>query len=246
MIKKIPLDQAFNGYPIVIAWSTLTEGVSSMCGRLSIATGSDILQVRFNVEIAEDLQPRYNAAPTQNLPVILNDEPRTINLCRWGLIPYWAKEEKIGSRMINARAETLLEKPSFRNAFKKKRCLVLADGFYEWKKTSDRKRPYRITMKSNEPFALAGIWDVWTTPDGEALRSFSIITTEPNDLMKDLHHRMPAILKRENEERWLQDIDASAAQEMLEPYPGDDLQAYPVSTLVNSPRNDTEAIIQPV
>ncbi len=217
-----------------------------MCGRLSIATGSDILRVRFNVEMTEDLQPRYNAAPTQYLPVILNHEPRTINLCRWGLIPYWAKEQKIGSRLINARAETLLEKPSFRNAFKKQRCLVLADGFYEWKRVSDIKRPYRITMRNNEPFAMAGIWDVWTTPDGEELRSFSIITTEPNDLIKDLHNRMPAILKKENEDRWLQDIDSSAAQEMLEPYPGDDLLAYPVSSLVNSPRNDTEAITQPV
>ena len=217
-----------------------------MCGRLSIATGSDILRVRVNVEITEDLQPRYNAAPTQYLPVILNEEPRSINFCRWGLIPYWAKEAKIGSRMINARAETLLEKPSFRNAFKKQRCLVLADGFYEWKKTPDEKRPYRITMKNNEPFALAGIWDAWRTPEGEELRSFSIITTEPNDLMKDLHNRMPAILDKENEERWLQDIDPSAAQDMLEPYPGDDLQAYPISTLVNSPRNDSEAIIKPV
>ena len=148
--------------------------------------------------------------------------------------------------MINARAETLLEKPSFRNAFKKQRCLVLADGFYEWKRTPDQKRPYRITMKNNDPFALAGIWDVWITPEGEELRSFSIITTEPNDLMKDLHNRMPVILKRENEDRWLQDIDPSEAQEMLEPYPGDDLQAYPVSTLINSPRNDTEAIIKPL
>ena len=217
-----------------------------MCGRLSIATASDVLRIRFNVRITEDLQPRYNAAPTQNLPVILNDEPGTIKMCRWGLIPYWAKDQKIGNRLINARAETLLEKPSFRNPFKKNRCLVLADGFYEWEKTADAKKPYRITMKNNEPFALAGIWDLWTTPEGEDIRSFSIITTEPNELMKDLHNRMPAILKKENEKRWLQGIDSSEAQKMLEPYPGNDLTAYPVSSLVNSPRNDTEDVIQPL
>ncbi len=148
--------------------------------------------------------------------------------------------------MINARAETLLQKPSFRSPFKKQRCLVLTDGFYEWEKTSDGKVPHRISMKDNEPFAFAGIWEVWKTPGGEDVKSFSIITTEPNELMKPLHNRMPVILKQENEEKWLQEIDISEAQKMLEPYPFEDLEAYPISTLVNSPRNNTEEIIKPL
>ena len=217
-----------------------------MCGRFSISTPTEILRVRFNVPRAEDLKPNYNAAPTQNLPVILNSEPTTINLCRWGLIPFWAKEERIGNGMINARAETLLQKPSFRTPFKKQRCLVLADGFYEWKRTSDRKIPHRISMRDHEPFAFAGIWEVWKTPDGEDVKTFSIITTEPNELMKPLHHRMPVIMKQENEEKWLQEIDISEAQKMLEPYPFEDLEAYPISTLVNNPRNNSEDIIKPL
>ncbi len=167
-----------------------------MCGRYSIFTPKNALQIRFNALRAEALKPTYNAAPTQNLPVILNSEPTTINLCRWGLIPSWAKEERIGNRMINARAETLLQKPSFRIPFKKQRCLVLTDGFYEWKKTSDGKIPHRVSMRDDEPFAFAGIWEVWKTPDGEDVKSFSIITTEPNELMKPLHNRMPVIIRQ--------------------------------------------------
>ncbi|MEE8348617.1 MAG: SOS response-associated peptidase, partial [Acidobacteriota bacterium] len=217
-----------------------------MCGRFSISTPTDILKVRFKVLRCEDLKPNYNAAPTQNLPVILNRDPAAINLCRWGLIPGWAREEKLGNKMINARAETLLQKPSFRSPFRQRRCLVLADGFYEWKGTSEKKIPYRITMKSGEPFALAGLWDEWRTPDGESLRSFTIITTDPNPLMKPLHRRMPVILSRENEARWLQEIDITEAQKMLEPYPLDDLEAYPISTLVNSPGNNSEKVMRPM
>ena len=217
-----------------------------MCGRYSIFTPTDTLKIRFNVPRAEALQPTYNAAPTQNLPVILNSEPTTIKLCRWGLIPSWAKEERIGNRMINARAETLLQKPSFRTPFKKQRCLVLTDGFYEWEKTSAGKIPHRVSMRDNKPFAFAGIWEVWRTPDGEEVMSFSIITTEPNDLMKPLHNRMPVIIKQANEEKWLQEIDISEAQKMLEPYPLEDLEAYPISTLVNSPKNNSEDIIKPL
>ena len=201
---------------------------------------------RFKVLLTEDFRPNYNAAPTQNLPVILNSDPTTISLSRWGLIPSWAKEQKIGNRMINARAETLLQKPSFKTPFRKHRCLVLADSFYEWKKTSDGKIPHRIALKDNQPFAFAGIWEVWTNPDGQEIRSFSIITTEPNQLMKPLHHRMPVILKKENEGKWLQEIEISEAQAMLEPYPLEDLEAYPVSTLVNSPRNNSEEVLQPL
>ncbi len=217
-----------------------------MCGRYSIFTPTDILKIRFNVQRAEALKPTYNAAPTQNLPVILNSDPETIQTCRWGLIPSWAKDQKIGNKMINARAETLLQKPSFRTPFKKQRCLVLADGFYEWKETLSGKIPHRISMRDNEPFAFAGIWEVWKTPDGEDVNSFSIITTEPNELMKPLHNRMPVILRKENEGKWLQEIDTSEAQKRLEPYPFEDLEAYPISTLVNSPRNNSKDIIKPL
>jgi putative SOS response-associated peptidase YedK len=217
-----------------------------MCGRFSIFTPAETLKVRFNVLRTAEFMPTYNAAPTQSLPVIMNNEPMTIDLCRWGLIPRWAKEQKIGNKMINARAETLLQKPSFRGSFKQRRCLVLADGFYEWMKTSDQKIPYRISMRDNGPFAFAGIWDVWRTSEGKALRSFSIITTEPNELMRPLHNRMPVILRKENERRWLQDIEIQEAQTMLAPYPFDDLEAYPISTLVNSPRNNSEDVIHPL
>jgi putative SOS response-associated peptidase YedK len=216
-----------------------------MCGRFSISTPTDILKVRFKVQRCEDLTPNFNAAPTQRLPVILNSEPAAINLCQWGLIPGWAREPTIGNKMINARAETLSQKPSFRDPFKRHRCLVLADGFYEWKKVSEKKIPYRISMKTNEPFAFAGIWDEWRSPEGECLRSFAIITTEPNPLMKPLHHRMPVILSRENEAGWLQELDVSKAQKMLKPYPLDELEAYPVSSLVNSPRNNSAEVMKP-
>ena len=193
----------------------------------------------------EEFKPTYNAAPTQSLPVITQDEPRTIDLYRWGLIPNWAKEPKVGNQMINARAETLLQKPSFRDSFKRRRCLVLTDGFYEWKQTSNQKIPYRISIRDNNLFAFAGIWDVWRTLGGETLRSFSIITTEPNQAVRSLHNRMPVILKKDNEHRWLQDIDTQEAQSMLEPYPLDDLKVYPISTLVNNPRNNSEDVIRP-
>ena len=217
-----------------------------MCGRFSIFTPAETLKGRFNVLRTAEFMPTYNAAPTQSLPVIMNNEPMTIDLCRWGLIPWWAKEQKIGNKMINARAETLLQKPSFRDSFKQRRCLVLADGFYEWMKTSDQKIPYRISMRDNGPFAFAGIWDVWRTSEGKDLRSFSIITTEPNELMRPLHNRMPVILRKENEHRWLQDIEIQEAQTMLAPYSFDDLEAYPISTLVNSPRNNSEDVINPL
>jgi len=217
-----------------------------MCGRFSISTPTDTLMKRFKVPRPENFKPNYNAAPTQNLPLILNSDPSTISLGRWGLIPSWAKEQKIGNGMINARAETLLQKPSFRTSFRKHRCLVLADGFYEWQKTPDGKIPHRIARKDNQPFAFAGIWGEWTNPDGEEICSFSIITTEPNQLMKPLHHRMPVLLKKENEEPWLQEIEISKAQAMLEPYPLEDLEAYPVSTLVNSPRNNSEEVLLPL
>ena len=142
--------------------------------------------------------PRYDAAPTQSLPVILDEDPHHIAMLRWGLIPSWAKSPDVGYKMINARAETLAEKPSFRSAFKSRRCLVLADGFYEWPKTGAEKTPLRITLASGLPFAFAGLWDCWQSPADESVRTFTIITTTPNELMSRFHHRMPVILRPED------------------------------------------------
>ena len=164
---------------------------------------------------------------------------------RWGLIPFWAKDPKIGARMINARAETVAEKPAFRNALKKRRCLVLADGYYEWQKTPVGKRPYRIVLRSGEPFAMAGLWEKWKDHQGNVVPSCTIITTEANDSLAPIHNRMPVILPRDKEEQWLDlDIeDAAVLTHMLAPSPDDALGAYEVSTLVNYAGNDGPEVI---
>jgi putative SOS response-associated peptidase YedK len=161
------------------------------------------------------------------------------------LIPFWAKDEKIGSKMINARAESIEEKPSYRNAFRQRRCLVLADGFYEWK-DKNGKTPYRITLKDHQPFAMAGIWETWKNPEGKMIHSFSIITTSANELMKSIHDRMPVILPPEFEETWLKSDDPREIRELLQPFESEKMQAWEVSKLVNSPRNDNPAVILPV
>ncbi len=219
-----------------------------MCGRFSIFADPERLAERFAASLPpEGLAPRYNAAPTQNLPVILNEEAGAIQLLRWGLVPFWAKDPSIGNRMINARAETLAEKPSFRNALHKRRCLVLADGFYEWQQTAYGKVPMRITLESGAPFAFAGLWETWRSPEGETLRTFTIITTEPNALLAPIHNRMPALLLPEHEQLWLDDrAHQEAWLDALRPYPADRMAAYPVSTRINSPANDDPAVVAPV
>ncbi|HHN47429.1 MAG TPA: SOS response-associated peptidase [Bacteroidales bacterium] len=217
-----------------------------MCGRFSLTSSEAILNERFRLAGgAVPYVARYNCAPTQNLAVITNDEPGCLQFFRWGLIPFWAKDEKIGNKMINARAESIAEKPSFRNAFRSRRCLVPADGFYEWK-SDNGKIPYRITLKSNEPFAMAGIWETWKSPSGSNIHSFSIITTAANALMQPIHERMPVILPPEAEETWLSGNNAEEIRALLKPYDPDLMQAYQVSKLVNSPRNDNPAIILPL
>ena len=211
-----------------------------MCGRFTIFADPGRLAERFDASLPPDgLRPRYNAAPTQSLPVLLNEGDRVIQLLRWGLVPFWAKDASIGSQMINARAETLAEKPSFRNALKKRRCLVLADGFYEWKKTTTGKAPMRISLASGEPFAFAGLWEIWDAPEGDKLRTFTIITTTPNDLVEPIHNRMPVILRPELEPLWLDnDADKDAWLDVLRPYPAELMTAYLVSKRVNFVSND--------
>lgn len=223
-----------------------------MCGRFTLTVQLKDLRRRFNA-LAEDsleVRPRFNIAPTQTIPVIRREaEGRKIRKLRWGLIPRWAKEASIGQRMINARSETLTEKPSFRPLLYRHRCLIPADGYYEWSKTdTGKKQPYRIIIGDGELFAFAGLWDRWVSPEGKAVETFTIITTQANEKLSRIHHRMPVILPRSAEDLWLDSEvrDPNFLRELLVPYPDDSIGLYPVSTLVNSPRNDTEACIQPV
>lgn len=217
-----------------------------MCGRYSFAVEDELIRERFGVTVRSAIyKARYNCAPSQNLAVVSTGDPHTLNFYRWGLIPFWAKDPAIGHKLINARSETITEKPSFRNAFKQQRCLVLSDGFYEWRK-SPEKTPFRITLKQGEPFAMAGIWDQWNSPTGEPIHSFSILTTGPNSLMASIHNRMPVILHKKDEPRWLAPSGETELLELLVPYPADHMKAYAVSNLVNSPKNDSPEVMWPV
>ncbi|UCF29428.1 MAG: SOS response-associated peptidase, partial [Chloroflexota bacterium] len=195
----------------------------------------------------EDFPPRYNVAPTQPVAVVPNDGTNRLDFFNWGLIPFWAKDPKIGSRLINARSETIAEKPSFRGSFKYKRCLILADGFYEWQKQpgSKTKIPMYIHLKDRAPFAFAGLWDSWNSKDGSEIKSCTIITTQPNELVEQIHNRMPVILSPEGYAAWIQEgeNDPELLKSLLHPYPSEEMAAYPVSTKVNSPQNDTPEVI---
>lgn len=196
-----------------------------------------------------ELAPRYNIAPTQPVATVLVvTGDRRMRRMRWGLVPHWAKDLLIGSRMINARAETVAEKPSFRRAFRERRCLVLADGFYEWRREGKRKQPMYVARKDREPFAFAGLWETWRPPDGgEAVESCTIITTEANEVVAAFHHRMPVILDAEGVDAWLdEDADEAALLELLRPCPAGLMEAWPVSDVVNSPAHETARCIEPV
>jgi putative SOS response-associated peptidase YedK len=220
-----------------------------MCGRFTLATNTQKLAEAFaKFEVPADLPPRYNVAPSQPVAVVANNGQHKVEFFQWGLIPSWAKDPKIGNQMINARAETLAEKASFKNAYKRRRCLVLADGFYEWKKEGDHtKTPVYIRLASGEPFAFGGLWEMWQTAE-DFILSCTIITTPPNELMAQIHNRMPLILPREAYEQWLDPAERTPDQlnSLLKPYPAELMTAYPVSRLVNSPKNDSPALIEPV
>ena len=222
-----------------------------MCGRYSQSETLSKLVKRFELKgpLPEDLQPRYNIAPSQLAPVVvLQEEPR-LELFQWGLIPAWMKDPWMGPRMINARAETLTTKRSYSRPFKRSRCLVPADGFYEWKTQPGGKikTPMRIRLRSQELFAFAGLWDSWRDDYGKELRSFTIITTDANETVSPIHLRMPAILKPEDEAAWLDPTTgAEQLSAMLGPYANDELEAYEISKLVNSPQNDSPDCFNPV
>ena len=200
------------------------------------------------VRLAWNPKPRFNIAPTQSVPVILNESPDELTELYWGLVPFWAKDMKIGSSLINARAETVATKPAFRDAYKRRHCLVPADGFYEWKHEGKLKIPHRVVLKSREPFAFAGIWDKWKSPDGREVMSFSIITSESNDLMKTIHTRAPVILDAAHEETWLEPsvTDPQILLPLLKPFPADDFEIYQVSRYVSNSSNKGEDCIKPL
>lgn len=217
-----------------------------MCGRFSLTVNEAELNERFHLSGGtEPYVARYNCAPTQALAVITNSGNYKMNYMRWGLVPSWAKDLGIGAKMINARAETIMEKASFRAAFSHRRCLVPATSFFEWKQEIV-KTPYVIQLVGGELFSMAGIWEEWKSPEGGLVKSFSIITTEANNLMKPLHDRMPVILSQSNEKLWLSDIPPGELSGLLLPFPDERLELFPVSNLVNSPRNELPDVLLPV
>lgn len=223
-----------------------------MCGRYSIIPEADAWVSAFDLSPADEEEiskwtPDYNVAPGRDVPIVrMHAEKGGLEVIwvRWGLIPFWAKESKIGYRMINARAETVREKPAFRAAYRKRRCLVPADGFYEWKAQASGKQPYLIRIKNRSPFAFAGLWEHWHNPIDDAfVRSCTIIVTQANEFMSQIHDRMPVILSPEDYRSWL-DPTAQEAQNLLQPCPNDWMEAFAVSTHVNNPRNNDPACIE--
>lgn len=227
--------------------------VKSMCGRFTLTATIDQIIDRFDIQsfLDEELySPSYNIAPSQSVLAVINDgTSNRMGFLQWGLVPPWAKDMSIGNKMINARSETISEKPSFRNAFQKKRCLVIADSFYEWKRHHDKsKTPMRIQLKSNELFAMAGLWEGFKSPEGKTIYTCSVITTGPNELMKDIHDRMPVILKQEDEPIWLNPgiTETHILKPLLVPYDEHLMDSYEVSPLVNSPKNNSIELIQKI
>lgn len=215
-----------------------------MCGRFAFYSPAEAAAALFGVDAAPEVKPRYNIAPTQDIAAVRQDPDgeRELVMLRWGLVPFWAKDPSIGNRMINARAETVAEKPSFRNAYKHRRCLVLADGFYEWQRHDNTKTPYFISLASGDPFALAGIWEKWTDKEtGESLQTTSLITAEANDFMAQLHHRMPVVLEAQSATDWL-----AGSNDLLDDVAAitPPLQAWPVDKRVNNARNQDEELVQ--
>lgn len=220
-----------------------------MCGRYTLTTPEgDLVEVFGVPALAFDWEPRYNIAPTQVVPVVAeDDEGRRMGLLRWGLVPYWADDPSIGNRMINARSETVAEKPAFREAFRRRRCLVPADGFYEWEKREGAgKVPHWIHRADRRPFAFAGLWERWRAPEGDPLHTFTILTTEASPSLRRIHPRMPVILPEAGWSTWLdREADGETLLELLRPFPDGELSEHPVSTRVNTPAEDDAGLVEP-
>jgi putative SOS response-associated peptidase YedK len=223
-----------------------------MCGRIaSNISGADQLIAQFLLnQLSLDIVPRYNVAPSQPVLNIIQDANanRVANYMRWGLIPSWAKDAAIGYKMINARGETVTEKPSYRAALRRRRCIIPATGFYEWERKGKQKTPYHFYLRSGELMALAGLWETWISPAGEEVLSFTIITTSANELLRPIHDRMPVLLGKEQVEIWLDhsNYDQELLTSLLAPYPAERMAAYQVSAYVNSPANEGPECIEPV
>ncbi len=220
-----------------------------MCGRYFLTTPGDVLAETLELPLVPALSPRYNIAPTQEVAIVRSTSgtARELATVVWGLVPAWAKERAIGSRLINARAETLAEKPSFRDSFKKRRCLILADGFFEWKQEGGGKQPWLVRLASGAPFAFAGLWASWRDPaSGEALESCTIVTTRPNDLLAPIHDRMPVIVPSAEHATWIDPrlTDRSRLEPLLVPFAAERMEAFPVSKRVNSPAHDDPGCLE--
>jgi putative SOS response-associated peptidase YedK len=217
-----------------------------MCGRFAFYSPGEATAALFGASGSFEVEPRYNIAPTQHIAAIRNNENdgRELTMLRWGLIPFWAKDKSIGNRMINARAETVAEKPAYRAAYHRRRCLVLADGFYEWHKEAAGKVPYFISPANEQPFALAGLWESWQSKESdESIQSATLITAAANDFMASLHHRMPVILDAATADRWLAGDDDLIDYAVSH---GPELRAWPVDRRVNNARNEGADLIQPI
>jgi putative SOS response-associated peptidase YedK len=219
-----------------------------MCGRFVLAADPNTIQTAFHLSsVPGNMTARYNVAPTQPVAVITNDDPTALVFHKWGLIPSWSKDKSIASKLINARADSVDEKPSFRTAFKRRRCLIPASGFYEWKTTEGdkNKTPMYIHLKESDVFAFAGLWEVWNSPEGEEVRTCTILTTDANPFMSKIHHRMPVILHAEDYETWLQADKPEVVKALLKAYDSDRMDAHAVSRKVNFVANDTPDLVQP-
>jgi putative SOS response-associated peptidase YedK len=218
-----------------------------MCGRFAQRTDPKRVAKWFGVEEVPELEPRYNIAPTQEITAVRETEDgREIAFYKWGLIPSWAKDISMGARLINARSETVREKPAFRQSFKQRRCIIPADGFYEWQRTEGRKQPFFFQMRDESPFGFAGIWEQWKGEEGQVINSCTILTTTANEVLRPVHDRMPVILHPDDYSLWL-DHDTrklEMVEDLLRPYPADEMASYPVSTLINSPRSQGERLIE--
>ncbi|HZD55040.1 MAG TPA: SOS response-associated peptidase [Candidatus Aquicultoraceae bacterium] len=222
-----------------------------MCGRFTLFDDSSLLAEWFGLEQAPSLSPRYNIAPSQEVAAVRvppGGEGRELALLRWGLVPSWAKDPSLGARMINARAETAADKPAFRSAIRRRRCLVPADGFYEWKRVNGRKQPYYVRMRDAKVFGLAAIWEAWSGADEEPIESCALLTTSANALLRPIHDRMPVIVRPSAYGLWLSpgEQDPQALAPLLHPWPDGEMVAYPVSASVNNPKMDGPGLTEPV
>ncbi len=217
-----------------------------MCGRFQLSVTGKMISERYKVEVYDEMySPSYNCAPYQYLPVITNENSNKLSFFRWGLIPNWSNDEKIGIKLINARGETIDKRPAFKNSFEQRRCIIPANGFYEWKKDKF-KTPYRFYLKNEMIFSMAGLWERWKSPEGKVIETFTIVTTESNELIKPVHNRMPVILNRETEKVWISENDTNILKELIKPFSASEMSGYRISDKINSVRNNGETLIKPI